>query len=153
MSQNRTRRSFTAWVTASLGLLLIVGGCISPSDPLAHLEALAESQKRFTEAIRWGDLERAAQYVDPPMRAAFLSRADAFEGIRITNFEIGELDLEPEEKKRAEVAVTYQGYALPYYVERRTRNQQIWLRDEAMGDRWRVQPDLDTLIAGLGAQH
>lgn len=137
----------------ALALTLAWLGCVSPSDPLAHMESLELAQKRYTEAIRWGDLERAARYVDPEMRDDFLALSEAFEDIRITDFEIGEVEMEDEDKLRADVYVTYKGYALPYYVENSTRDHQVWQRVDALGDhRWQVQPDLAPVIAGLGGR-
>lgn len=148
VSQSRSPRALAALVVALAAGAL---GCVSPTDPWAHLDALEDAQKRYTAAIRWGDLEKAAQWVEPELREQFLSLSAAFADIRITDHEIGEVDLDPDGKSRAEVDVTYLGYALPYYVERRIRERQVWLRDETLGDhRWRVRPELESVIAGMG---
>ncbi len=126
--------------------------CVSPSDPLGRVEALEEAQKRYTEAIRWGDLEKAARYVAPEERDDFLALADAFESIRFTDYEIGDLDVEVEELARAEVVVSYHGYVLPHYLERRVHDRQIWVRDGGLGNRWHVHPQLALLIGEMGAR-
>ena len=137
------------WIAmASLGL----AACVSPSDPWEHREALKKSQKRYTEAIRWGDIEKASRYVDPELREAFLALSSSFETVRITDYEIGELDLEEEKQERAEVDVTYRGYVMPHYLERRVNEQQVWVRDEGMGNEWRVRPELAALLDGMGAR-
>ena len=136
---------------SSLVLGILALGCISPSDPLDHMTALEESQKLYTAAIRWGDLEMASRYVDPALRKDFLAWTDAFTAVRFTDYEIGEVQMEDDSKLSAKVEVTYKGYALPYYVERQIRERQVWYRDEALGDqRWHVRPDLQPLLAGLG---
>ena len=150
MGAERERRRGLGWAAVLAAPILWTLGCVSPSDPLAHREALEFAQKRYTEAIRWGDLERAARYVDPAMRENFLAWSDAFQDIRISDYEIGEVEMEDEEKLRAQVDVTFRGYALPYFVEQRIRDHQVWYRDEALGDdRWRVKPELEPLVAGL----
>ena len=140
------------------GLLLIAAlpftslGCITPSDPLDRLDALKEAQKKYTKAIRWGDLEVAARYVAPDMREDFLALATPFEQVRITDYEIGDYDLEEEEKANAEVDVTYRGYVLPHFVEHRVHDRQVWTREEGMANRWTVEPDLHALIHGLSGK-
>lgn len=129
----------------------IASACVSPNDPLGRSEALEEKQKRYTEAIRWGDIERAAQYVEPEQRSAFLALAPAFESVRFSDYEIGELDFESDERLAAEIEVTFRGYALPHYVERKIRDRQVWERAEGMRNDWFVKPELATLIDQLGA--
>ena len=142
-------RAAARWVaTVAIGL----AACVSPSDPLERGEALKESQRRYTEALRWGDLDKAARYVDPEMRGDFLALADAFENVRITDYDIGELDLNKETLAQAEVDVTYRGYVLPVYVEKRIRDHQVWYRDDESGREWRVRPELASLLEGIGAR-
>ena len=124
--------------------------CVSPSDPLGRVEALEEAQKRYTEAIRWGDLERASRYVAADQREAFLALADAFESVRFTDYEIGDLDVDPADLAKAEVVVSYHGYVLPHYLERRVSDRQVWVREGAVGNRWVVQPQLASLIHEMG---
>lgn len=139
----------------ALGLALASAAalaCVSPSDPLGRVEALEEVQKRYTEAIRWGDLERASRYVSPELREDFLALTDAFESIRFTDYEIGELDVDPEKHARAEVNVTYRGYVPPHYVERRVQDHQVWIREAGMGNHWKVHPQLALLIDEMGGR-
>ena len=126
--------------------------CVSPSDPWERGEALKQTQKRYTEALRWGDLEKAARYVDPEMRSDFLALADAFENVRITDYDIGEVDLDTDTLAKAEVDVTYRGYALPQYVERRFKDHQVWYRDDSSGSEWRVRPQLAALLDDIGVR-
>ncbi|HKA16618.1 MAG TPA: hypothetical protein VKH41_16475 [Myxococcota bacterium] len=141
-------RAAAHWVVfAAIG----VAACVSPGDPLERGEALKQAQHRYTEALRWGDLDKAARYVDPEMRSDFLALADAFETIRITDYDIGDLDLNQETLAQAEVDVTYRGYVLPVYVEKRVRDHQVWYRDKDSGNEWRVRPELAALIESIGA--
>jgi hypothetical protein len=139
---------------AALGIAVIAlvsTACVSPSDPLERQEALQQAQKRYIEALRWGNLEKAAHYVDPEQRAEFLSLASSFDNVRITDYEIGELDLDQDSLARAEGDVTYRGYVLPQYIERRVRDHQVWYRDRANDNEWRVRPELAAMLDSLGA--
>ena len=137
------------WVAV---IALGCAACVSPSDPWERGEALKQTQKRYTEALRWGDLEKAARYVDPEMRSDFLALSNAFENVKITDYEIGELDLDTDTLAKAEVVVTYRGYALPQYVEKRVKDHQVWYRDEESGNEWRVRPELAALLDDIGAR-
>ena len=142
-------RSAARWIAA---LALGFAACVSPSDPFQRGEALKLAQRKYVEALRWGDLEKAARYVDPKMRSDFLALGPAFETVRITDYDIGEVDLDPDTLAQAEVDVTYRGYAMPQYVERRVRDHQVWYRDKESGSEWRVRPELAALLDGIGAR-
>ena len=146
-----------------LALVLLAApmlACISPSDPLGRVETLQELQRKYTELIRWGEVERAVQYVDPEQHEAFLAIADEFEELRITDYEVGELDIRggfhvdtnrsPEEGDVATVDITviYKGYVISQMIERSFRETQQWYRD-SVSNTWRVRPDLDGLLDGI----
>jgi hypothetical protein len=144
-------RAAARWIAAiSVGLAL--AACVSPSDPWERAEALKEAQRKYAEALRWGNLEKAAHYVDPQMRSDFLALSGTFETVRITDYDIGEVDLDEKTLARAEVDVTYRGYVLPQYVEKRVRDHQVWYRDKESGNEWRVRPELAALLDGIGAR-
>jgi len=134
----------------ALALSGLSTACFSFGDPLARGEALEESQRRYTEMIRWGDIDKAVRYVDPEHQESFLALAENFELIRITDYEIGELDIDPDTLARAEVDVTYHAYVLNEFVERRVSDHQVWYR--LAGNDWRVRPELDALIDSLGVR-
>jgi hypothetical protein len=142
-------RTAARWIA-----LFAVGltACVSPSDPWERGRALEQAQRKYTEALRWGNLEKAAKYVDPQMRSDFLAMSDLFETVRITDYDIGETDMDEETLAQAEVDVTYRGYVMPSYVEKRVRDHQVWYRDEASNDEWRVRPELAAVLVGIGAR-
>ena len=125
---------------AALLAVFAITGCVSFSDPLGRHDALEMAQKQYTEAIRWGYLERARAFVDPEERGAFELLMPIFEEIRITDFEIGEIEGDENE---ADVTVTYRGYGRAYQVERLFREHQQWSRVEGLKNQWHVQSDLD----------
>jgi len=140
---------------AAFGLAVIAlasTACVSPSDPFEREEALHQAQKKYIEALRWGDLAKAARYVDPAQREEFLALADSFDTVRITDYEIGELDLDEDSLAQAECDVTYRGYVMPHFIEKRVRDHQVWYRDEDNDNQWRVRPELAAMLDGLGAR-
>jgi hypothetical protein len=142
----------TATVLGCVVVALGLSACVSWSDPFERERALTLAQKRYTEALRWGDIDVAVRYVEPSLRDEFLSFAHLFETVKITDYEIGDLDIAPGGMERAEVDVSFHGYVMPHYVENRVRDHQVWIRDvEGDGD-WHVQPELAALLAGLGAK-
>jgi len=142
-------RAAARWIAL---FAIVVSGCVSPSDPWQRGQALEEAQRKYSEALRWGDLEKAAKYVDPTMRADFLALADVFDTVRISDYDIGEVDLDEKTLAQAEVDVTYRGYVMPQYVEKRVRDHQLWYRDKESGDEWRVRPELAAMLDGIGAR-
>ena len=129
-------------------LCLGLGGCVSPTDPLGRQDALEEAQKRYTELIRWGDVVRAGAYVDPELRADFLELATAMAGLRITDFEVGDIEFDHD---KASVMVIYRGYAVSEYVERSAREVQEWHRD-GLKNNWQVRPALHDVVAVLAGR-
>lgn len=119
--------------------------CVSPTDPLGRQDALEETQKKYTDLIRWGEVERAVRYVDPELHGPFLEAAPGFSDLRITDFEIGEIT---STKDSATIEVTYKGYVVSQAVERTARETQHWYRDTIYND-WRVRPELGKLLREL----
>jgi hypothetical protein len=143
-------RTAARWVTA---IAIALTACVSPSDPFERERALEEAQRKYTEGLRWGNLEKSAKYVDPLMRDEFLALAGRFDSVRITDYDIGEVDLDEKTLAQAEVDVTYRGYVLPQYLEKRMREHQVWYRDAESGSEWRVRPELAAMLDDIGARH
>lgn len=120
-------------------------GCQAFTDPLGRQYALEQSQKKYTELIRWGDIARASNYVEPELRGDFMALAPIFKNIRITDYEIGEIEL--EDKVAADLVVTYRGYLMPAFIEKTLVEHQSWRRTK--GNTWRVTPQLAGLVDGL----
>ncbi len=117
-------------------------------DPTGRQKSLEQSQKRYTELVRWGELERASEYVDPEMQIEYLNHAEAFAGIRFTDFESGQL-LMDEAKQTATAIVVYHAYSLSTLLEKQIRENQEWYRDEETLIGWRVRPQLRQVISGI----
>ncbi len=136
-------------VFAIVLLLTSLMGCQSITDPLGRQEALEEAQRRYTDFVRWGDLHRASRYLQPDARARFLENVGQLEHIRVTDFDVEDLEYDGEDE--VHLTVTYYGFSLLTAVEGRFREHQHWIRDPGFKTRWRVKTDLDQVLAGVGA--
>jgi hypothetical protein len=110
--------------------------------------ALEDSQRKYTELVRWGEIESASAYVDPKMSEAFIDAAAHFKDIRFTNFESGPLQF-GEESETATVSVVYHAYSTRTLVEKRFIELQKWYRDVDSKNTWRVRPNLDSVSKKL----
>ena len=119
-------------------------GCAAFDDPMGRERALEGAQLRYTQHVRWGELDAASDFVDPALRKEFLAFGPAFEAIRITEYDIGRIEY-AEDRESATVHVTYHGYSLANAQERRIQEQQRWVRPGS-GNTWWVQPKLAGLL-------
>ena len=136
-------------------LLLLAGsGCLSLfTDPMGRQRALAETQRNYTNLIRWGDFEKAGELVDPSVREEFLGYLPALKQIRITEFEIGKLAFLDGGNDAASVTVTYRGYSLSSFVETPLREEQEWHR-QGRSNLWLVRPQIQAIVSAFPeAQH
>jgi hypothetical protein len=128
---------------AALGLAALgLAGC-AHLDPWGHRRNLEDAQRAYTRMVRWGDFPRAAQWVDKTERERFLDEANRLSAIRITDYEIGPLDVEGD---AATVHVSYRGYHIATLIEGTVQEVQSWAYTDG---RWQVRPDLSTLGEGL----
>jgi hypothetical protein len=125
-------------------------GCASSMFDLSNQQrALEEAQRKYTELVRWGEIESASAYVDPSITGAYLDTAEIFQGIRFTDFESGPLEF-GEDAETATVNVVYHAYSTRTLVEKRFRERQEWYREESADNNWRVRPHLDAIAKTLG---
>ena len=133
--------------------LLFSTSCLTMiDDPLGRRTAFAQSQREYTRFVRWGDLESAADFVDPELRDEFLGLEPSFDSIRITDFDIGKVDYS-ESLETATVRVTYHGYSMSTLLEKQIRETQQWVRP-GRGNTWWVRPELDGIVSQInGTTH
>jgi hypothetical protein len=141
-----TRRALVAAVVMPL---LFSTGCISLfvemfTDPMGRKAAFKRSQRQYTKYVRWGDVEGAARFVHPELREKFLGTEEEFEGIGITDFEVGEMEF-GDKDSRATVRVTYFAYSLASMLEKEIKETQQWER-LGRGNDWVVRPHLQGLV-------
>ena len=142
------RRSVIIFI--SLLGVVFSSGCFWPliaemaQDPMGRVASLNLAQRKYTNAVRWGDIEEAVQLVHPEMQAEFLSYEGEFHGIRVTDFDVGQL-IYGEHQQTATVRVTYHAYSLASMLEREIKEVQKWERLSARND-WVVRPQLAGLL-------
>ena len=129
--------------------LLATLGCAAASlDFSGKAYALQEAQRRYTELVRWGEIERASAYVDPALTADFLITAERFQGIRFTDFESGPLQF-GEGSDTATVDVVYRAYSTRTLVDKKFIEHQQWYREASADNGWRVRPNLAAIAKEL----
>ena len=129
------RRSVAALVPA-----LLLAGCVSGGDLLdlwGYRSLLDENQRRYTQFVRWGELDRAADYVNEERRPAFLEQAAALRGWRLTDYEIARFDIN-EARDEATVEVLYSGFRPDRPTLATLREIQTWRRS-SLGRTWTVE--------------
>jgi hypothetical protein len=138
-----------------LTLLLVVlplffcSGCIAVfvemfTDPMGRKASFSRAQREYTKLLRWSDIEQAVRFVHPEVREEFLSYAGEFDGIRVTDFEIGDITF-GEREETATVRVTYHAYSMASMLEKEIKETQEWERP-AKDNLWLVRPKLEGLV-------
>ena len=135
------------------GILLVVlfgaSGCLSTlTDPMDRRGQFKDTQTKFTQYIRWGKFQEASEFVDPELRADFMSYAPEFSDLRFSDYEITRVEIE-EGLQSASVDVRYTGYRLSMPFERSVDLTEEWTRDESTGV-WTVKLDIEKLRQMLG---
>ena len=133
---------------AALALLAGAGCASSLADPTGRLTALENAQRRYTQLIRWGEIRRAAAYVEPDLVEEFLSYEPFFEKIRITDTEAEEVTLDPSEDT-ASVDVTYRAYSLATFQEKQILETQEWTRHDGLKNNWLVRPQIAEIVGAF----
>ena len=139
--------------TSALAIVAICGslGCASSFfDPSGRLNSLENAQREYTKLIRWGEIRRAAVYVEPDYREDFLGYVETFEQIRITDADYDPLGLDPSDG-RAEVEVVYHAYSLATLQEKRIVEVQAWTRHDGMKNNWLVRPEIASIVEAFHA--
>jgi len=132
-----------------LPLCLLALGCGATFvDPTGRQESLETTQKKYTELVRWGDLQRASAYVDPELREEFLVVAERLGDLRMSDFEIGEIQYAGEDE--VTVVVTYRAWSQTTLVESQLRETQDWTREKGLKNVWTVRTDLPAVVAAHG---
>lgn len=98
-------------------------------------ELLGRSVKLYWDAIRWGDAEKAASFVEDPQARALVK--DQLEQERLTrrveDYSLLQVSLNPRPEtaaalREAKVTVRVSGYALPQQIVKSERLDQVWYR-------------------------
>ncbi len=136
----------------SITLIAMFGCAINPFDISGKERALEDAQRKYTELVRWGEIDHASVFVDPKIAADFLRTAELLKDVRFTEFESGKLEF-GEGSETAIVNVVYHAYSKKTLIEQTFRERQEWYREASAGNQWRVRPNLAAIARKLsGAQ-
>lgn len=126
-----------------LGGLGCANGEFRFGDPFDREETLSHAQHQYTVLIRWSEFQRAGTYVAADERDAFLTRMDALDDARFTDYESGEVELD-KELETATIKVTYTVYtpSSPYELE--VSETQEWKRS-GVSNKWQVSSTFEGL--------
>jgi hypothetical protein len=133
-------------VAVALGAVSSVGcsfGEVYLTDPFLRQASLEEIQKHYSSLVRWSAFNKAAKYVDPEARDAFLEKAPDMKHFRFSDYESGPVDVD-DETGMATVKVTYFGYSTRNPFEVEIVETQVWKRASIAND-WQVTPEFDGL--------
>ena len=130
------------------GILLVVlfgvSGCLARiTDPLDRRGHFEDTQTKFTQYVRWGKFQQASQFVNPEIRAEFMSYAPEFSDLRFSEYEITRIDIQ-DGVRSASVDVRVTAYRLSMPFERSVDLTEEWTRNEATG-LWTVKVDIRKL--------
>jgi hypothetical protein len=139
-------------IIRSLMALVLLGSVSCASsfvDPTGRLTSLEETQHRYTQLVRWGEIRRAAAFVEPEMVEEFLGYEEYFDQIRITDVDEDAVTLDASQDS-ASVEVTYHAYSYRTFQEKRFMETQKWTRYDGVKNVWLVRPELAQIVEAFG---
>ena len=130
----------------SLALLFALGSLLACRhiDPWTHEYNLENAQLAYTQSMRWGKCEQASQWIAPADRPRFFREAEQLQDVRISEYDIGELEM-ADGGKSATVRVSYRVYDMRTLIEREVRETQEWSFAE---NGWQVRSKIGSLREG-----
>jgi len=140
-------------IALSLAILILFSnslGCafgeVYWDDPLKREYSLSETQKRYTALVRFGDYNQAAKFVDPDKVLEFIKAFPGSDDLVLTDHSSSKIAFtgEKDDRKTAEVIVTYAAYHTQSLVVFDVIETQEWYRDGS-GNDWRVRPHFQGL--------
>jgi hypothetical protein len=125
------RLSALAVLAAASALL---AGCATLTDNVATFH---DTQRRYTQLMRFSDYDHAGLYVAPDAREKFLDRTEKLGDLRFSDYEIREID---GNGTTAHAKVEYFGYRASSPIVVTYVEDQRW---ERQGTSWIVHPSLE----------
>jgi len=149
MSQTSRGTRAVGWVVGAACLAFTLASCatVRSWDLLDRRGDFEDSQREYTQSIRWGAFDQARRFVAKDAIERWDASRPLLSDVRFTEYatQSNEFDLE---KMTATVRVTYNGYKVNSLIERTVAEKQEWFRDPVTGQ-WLVRPDLTVLSAGM----
>lgn len=118
-------------------------------DPWSHEYNLQQAQLAYTQNMRWQNFDKASQWIAADDRARFFREAGQLRDVRISEYDIGELEVR-DGGKAASVRVSYRLYDMQTLIERNVLETQEWSYGD---DGWQVRSKLASLRDGSALPH
>ncbi len=112
-----------------LGTLGCAFGDIRPDDPMDRQMSLEEQHTHYSDLVRWSQFDKAATYIKPSERAAFVRAMPDFEEMRFSDWKAEPWEFDDAETlDHAVIEVTYRGYSMQNPFEVEIHETQKWSR-------------------------
>lgn len=125
---------------AALGIAslaaLVAAGCAQLQHQLEPQFIFQESQRRYTQLVRWAEFDRAGGFVAEEARAEFLAKAAELGRVRFTDYKLRETTFS-DDGDEVTVRVTYYVYLRTQPIAIALDEEQQWKREN---DAWMVRP-------------
>jgi len=110
-------------------LVLSLGGCLIQGNKQNLMDSLHE----YNSGLRWGRIDRMAEYVPPKKRDRLIAMQQQREDVQITGCEVAGVKL--AKKDRAVATVLIEWYLSSQGRLQRTYVEQTWVQQDS---HWRV---------------
>ena len=128
-----------------LPLALGLAACAS-FDVFGESDAFEEQQKKFSQLVRWGQMDAASRFVIADQRKDFLALGPELSNMQFSDYEILFVDLS-DDFQEATVDVRFEAFNRASLVQRNVSMTQEWSRDET--GEWVVTLDMERLRTAL----
>jgi hypothetical protein len=113
---------------------LASAGCASMSDKMTVFQ---DTQRRYTQLMRFTDYEKAGRYVVPEERRSFRERTGALGDLRFSDYDIEDVQTSGDS---ATARVAYMGYRASSPIMVTYVEEQVW---EFESGTWQVRSVLE----------
>ena len=138
--RNRTKKGRRLFALAILCLPVCIVACQTPNR-MTHLR---ESLKSFSRQIKWGQLPRAAAFVAPKKRAAWLEeRMGALQSIKMIDVQVSRVSSKGPRATKATVLLSMSWHGRDM-VQKQSLWEQTWEHKKKLG--WRLVKEKPAII-------
>lgn len=120
--------------TALLTVFAIATGCAGMGD---RAVVFRDTQRRYTQLMRYTDFDKAGRYVMPEERQSFRARTTALGDLRFSDYEVQEVETDGD---NATARVSYIGYRQSSPIVVTFVEEQHW---ELTGSNWQVRSTIE----------
>jgi hypothetical protein len=117
--------------------LAIVSAC---SSLKSFREELKDNVIAYNDSLRWGEFNKAKNFLDESVRQEFEARVQAAKNVKIADYRILNTDFEPEKGEQI-VEVEFDYYISPTYLVKTLIDKQKWSYiyvEKEKEKRWRL---------------